>query len=167
MWGTEDYEVPLKHMPPSVEFLSGCQDKQNQAITLTSTSLKCVRHWQGVTLGKERRCYRRRQEGGEKSVIINRNKSTVSTRAFGIVLSVTFSSLRLPRALQKSFWLLHTRVEGFHWHISTRVLEMPESQLSTLLQFSYVHIAADKGVSSGGGKHSLSQCSSSVFQVSG
>lgn len=144
--------MPLKYVPPSVACLTGCQDKQNQVITLTSISPKSVRHWQRVMLGKGRRGWRSRQEGGEKSFLTYRNKSKVSTRACDVVLSVTFSSLRLPRALRKSLQLLHTRVEGFHWHISTRVPEMPESQLSRLPQFSNVHITADKGMSSGGGK---------------
>lgn len=124
--------MPLKYMPPSVVFLTGCQDEQNQVITVTSISPRSVRHWQRVILWKGRRSWRTRHEGGERSFLTYRNKSKVSTRAYDVALSVTFSSLCLPRTLQKSFQLLHTCVEGFHWHISTCVPEMPESQLSRL-----------------------------------
>lgn len=126
-------------MPPCMEFLSGCQDKQNQVITLTSISPKSLRHWQGVILGKGRRCCRGRWEGGEKSLTISKNQSKVSMRVCATVLSVTFSSLFLPRALQKSFQLLHTQVEGSHWHISTRVPEMPVTAFQTTAVHKCAH----------------------------
>lgn len=157
--------MPLKYVPPRVAYFIGCQDKQNQVITLTSISAESVRHWQRVMLGKGRRGWRYKQEGGKKSFITFRNKSKVSTSVWDAVLSMTFSSLCLPRALRKSLQLLHTRVEGFHWHISTRVLEMPESRLSRLMSFSDVHISADKGMSSEGRKNRGS-CNASLQFVS-
>lgn len=156
--------MPLKYVPPSVAYRIGCQDKQNQVITLTSISAESVRHWQRVMLGKGRRGWRYKQEGGKKSFITFRNKSKVSTSAWDAVLSMTFSSLCLPRALRKSLQLLHTRVEGFHWHIGMRVLEMPESRLSRLMSLSDVHISADKGMSSEGRKNRGSCNASLVCQ---
>lgn len=53
-------------------------NKQNQVITLTSISPKSVRYWQRVMLGKERRSCRHRQEGGEKSSLTYRKKSSLN-----------------------------------------------------------------------------------------
>lgn len=49
-------------------------NKQKQVITLTSKSARSVRYWQRVMLGKERRSWGHRQEGGKKYFLIYRKK---------------------------------------------------------------------------------------------
>lgn len=49
-----------------------------QVITLTSISTRTVRYWQRVMLGKERRSWGHRQEGGEKSFLTYRKKCSLN-----------------------------------------------------------------------------------------
>lgn len=114
----------IKYVPPCMAFLMACH-----IITLTSIAPKSDRNWQRVMLGKERRSWGHRQEGGEKSFLKYRKKSSLNQSSWCCSFC---SSLHLPKALQKSLQSC-TRVEGSHWLIRMCMPDMPESQLSRLM----------------------------------
>lgn len=113
-------------------------NKQNQVITLTSISPKSDRYWQRGMLGKDRRSWRHSRKEG-RSLPLHTEKKAASIRARDVVLSVIFSSLHLPKALQKSGQSLCTRVEGSHWHISTCVPDMPVTAFRTNVALKWAH----------------------------